>query len=149
MLQGTVSNHSSSVTVDRVYASSSDDKTPKKDRLRKGVKQTAETSQIGNGTNNKDSPHLYYVDGRYVKLSEKDFEPSDRDPIEHFNEIYSNFKQRHRRIQDDTVENYENVFYDVSKRLIQNLLMGRNEKSFHVLYFILFFIHRGSLLSGC
>jgi hypothetical protein len=59
-----------------------------------------------------DETTVMYAEGRMFRLQKHDLEASDEDPEEAFHKMYSDFKDRHRRMQEVVHdEDYENVEY--------------------------------------
>ena len=87
--------------------------TPITQRARRSIKPTNPGSHSDIKTTN--SSNMFYVDGRFLKLTEKDYEPFDEDPKDYFNKIYGDYKERHRRLNQGFQENYDDVHYWVSR----------------------------------
>ena len=73
--------------------------------------------KIDHNVTDGDNEKLYYVDGRFLKLSEKDYEPFEQDSKEYFREIYRDYQERHQhyherhRRLESFQENYDDVYY--------------------------------------
>lgn len=53
-----------------------------------------------------------YAEGRMFRLHQHDLDPAEEDPEEYFQEIYNDFKDRHRRMKEIIhEEDYEDVHY--------------------------------------
>lgn len=61
-----------------------------------------------------DETVVMFAEGRMFRLQKEDLEPAEEDPEDYFNQIYDDFKKRHRRTKQENFiheEDYEDVHY--------------------------------------